>query len=276
MADTITELGQAWPSNVAAPSLSAGSSATTETPLGSTKGNFFGKEKAPLQARAAATQAIQEAVEEEGRNAVARAKIGEDQAHEQKATTDANMSAMQTLQDAHNAETNRLIEEHRPIIDAADKFKFHDYWSDGHTGNAALAAISSALLGFGTGQYHNVAMEIAKNDGERQVNEFNGLMERARLAGADEDRLAKIQERGWTNMGIMQAAKYNAVARKYDELAAQATTVEAQTTAKMNASLARKKAADEMEDVYKGLRTRSARNVSQSIAKPKATALPGF
>lgn len=269
----VTELDQAFGAGGAQPSSSAGNTATTETPLGSTKGNFWGKEKAPLAAMNAANQDVIGAQKEAGENQISRAVLGEEQAGAEGAQAQANVNELTALKDQHNAEIQRLLVEHQPMIDAADKFKFHDYFADGHTGNAILAAISSAMLGFGTGQYHNVAMEIAKADHERQVNEFSGLMERARFAGASEDRLMKIHEAGLTNLQIMQAAKYKAIADKYAQMGTQATTVEQQTAAKMGNAIAMKKAAAEMEDIYKGVRTRAARNVSHRISQPQG-ALP--
>jgi hypothetical protein len=215
-----------------------------------------------------ANKDIQEAVKEQGENAISRAVMEQEQAAEHKDQTTANLTELQTLNDLHKAEVNRLVEEQRPLMDAVQKFRFHDHWSDGNTGNAVLAAIASGLLGFGTGQYHNVAMEIAKNDHERQVNEFNSLLERARLGGGDMDRLLKTQEQGMSAMTMMQAAKYNAIADKYAEMGKQAGTVEAQTAARLGEAQARKLAAAEMAKYYEGLRTRGARNVSRSTPKP--------
>ena len=118
-----------------------------------------------------------------------------------------------------------------------------------------------------------MAKEIADSDHARQVDQFNGLMERSKLAGANMDRLLKVQEAGLSTMSLMQAAKYKAIAAKYDQMGAQATTVEAQTQAKMGKAQFEKLAADEMLKYYQGLRTRAAKNVSSSIRQPQG-ALP--
>lgn len=269
MADQVTELQQAFGATTQTPATSSGQSAATETPLGSTPGNFFGKEAAPLRAQGAANEKIGEAIKEEGENQVSRSVLGQEAAEKTGETAKANVSELQTLNDLHQAAINKELERAKPLIDAVDKYKFHEYWSDAGTGRAVLAAVASGLLGFGTGQYHNVAKELADADHARQVSEFNAMLERARMAGAGVDRLMQIQEHGLNTMTLMQAAKYKAIAAEYDRLGAQATTVEAQTAAKMGRAQFEKAAATEMQKYYQGLRTRAAKNTSQSIHQPQ-------
>lgn len=274
MADTVpvTELQQAFPSLAAQqPATSSGTSEATKVPLGSTKGNYFGKEAETLKKRGEINREIGKSVQEEGENLLNRAVIGQEEAGETADVGKANLTELQALRDQHNAELNKLIDQHRPIVEAVDKFKFHDHWSEPHVGQGILAAIASGLLGFGTGQYHNVAKEIADADHAKQVNEFNSLLERARMNGADEDRLMKIQERGSAALSTMQAAKYKAIADKYALAAAQATTVEAKTAAQQKSLYFQKLANEENQKTLEGLRTSAGRNVSHAIRQSQAT-----
>jgi hypothetical protein len=268
VADTVTELAQAFPT-APAPLSSSGGSSSTETPLGSKPGHFLGKEEAPLKAMGEANQAIVGATKEEGENQVNRAVIGQETADAGAGQAAENFDQMRAITDIHNANIEAEKARIQPMIEAADKFQFHQYWSDKGTGDKVMAALSSALLGFGTGQYHNVAMDLAEKDHQRQVSELNGLLERAKLGGASLDRLMQIQDHAMLSMAAMQAAKYKAIAAKAEQMGAAAGTVEAKTNADMISNMAMKKSAAEIEELWKGLRTKAARSTAQHFTTPK-------
>ncbi len=269
MADTVTELQTAFPPQAQPAASGSGASTGTEVPLGSAKGNFYGKERAPLEQVGKGVAGIQEGAKLEGEDKLNRALINEEQAGAEDTQQSQDVKDLQTLSSMHDAEMQKLIAKDKPIIDAADKFQFHQYWSDQSTGNKILAAISSGLLGFGTGQYHNVAMELADKDHQRQVTELNSLMERAKMAGAREDRLREVHKEALSSMSLMQVAKLKAIASQYAKMGAQAATVEAKTAAQMGQSLAMKGAGEWMLNYLKGLRTKAAHTVSQHISQPR-------
>lgn len=272
MADAVTQLQQAYPTVVPGTE-GSGTSNTTEVPLGSkpgSLGNYLGVEKPVFEKRGELAGKMEANAQQEGENKVARAQLGEEQAG---AEGDVAVNAQADLlaqQDQNTAALQKEVERLRPALDAVDKFQFHDHWSDGHTGQAVLAAVASGLLGFGTGQYHNVAKEIADADHARQIAQFNGILERARMMGGNVDRLLQIQKEAGVMQSAMLAAKYTAIAKQYQRLGAQATTAEQRQAAEAGVLLMQNAANEKKAEALRTLRRHVGATSTRTTKAPEA------
>lgn len=272
LVDQVTQLQQAYPTVVPGTEAS-GSSNTTEVPLGSkpgSLGNYLGVEKPIFKKREELAGKLHQSAEAEGANKVARGELGEAEAG---ANADVSVNAqadMLALQDKHTAALQKEVDRLRPALDAVDKFQFHDHWSDPHTEQAVMAAVASGMLGFGTGQYHNVAKEIADADHARQVAQFNGILERARMMGGNVDRLLSIQKEATVMQSAMLAAKYTAIANQYKRLGAQATTQEQRQAAEAGVLLMDNAANEKKAETMRTLRRHVGSTVSRTNKVPEA------
>lgn len=267
----VTPLATAFPTN--APNTSGASSGTaTETPLGATPARPLGIETPDIAAREKANRGLAGVVAEEGENALNRAVMGQEQAGATADVTADNLAEMHQFHDKYQKTLDAEMKRGDELAGRIEKSaKFHDYWADKSVGDKLLATIASGLLGFGTGQGHNVAKDLADADHGKQVQQLNALMKMAEMQGAHRGELMKIHEDATAHLTMVQGLKYKKIADEYAKQAALATTVEQRTAAKKAEEMFLKLAGEEKLKYDMSRRVKSSKSATQAV-KPAAAA----
>ncbi len=268
---SVTPLSTAFPTN--APNTQGTSSGTaTETPFGATPARPLGIETPDIAAREKANRALGGVVKEEGENKLNRAVMGQEQATAESGLATDTLGEMH---DFHDVYQKTLADEMKKGDELANRIEkasqFHDYWADKGMGDKVLATIAAGFLGFGTHQAHNVALELANADHDKQVAQVNQLMKLAEMHGAHVGQLQKIHEESMGHLSLMQSLKYKKMASEYAKQAAMASTVEAQTEAKKAEAMFLKLAGEEKLKYDMTRRLKSSRSAS-TASKPAAAA----
>lgn len=255
---------QILPFGVALPeqSTTSGNSASTPQPFGATPDNPLGVEAAPRAAEAAAGQAVVRATQAQGDTAV-----------DQAATQAAGAGNTATVQKQNLKEMEDQAAEQRLIEGEArarkldlqkrvSGFKFEDYWQKAGTGRRVLAEIASGLLGFGTGQYHNVVQELADNEHAKQLDQITQLQKRLEQAGADEREVHQFGMEARANLSAVHAQRLNAIAAETTAQAARYNTPAARAAADLATANAKAAAAKADLEADTGLRGSVAHQLS--------------
>jgi hypothetical protein len=266
----VTPLTSAFPTNQ--PNTSGASSGTaTETPLNATKANPLGVEAPDIAARQVANRKLEGVTGEEGANLENRAALGLGEANANAGVTGDSLAEMHKYHDAYQKELTTSMAEGKRLHDAIDAASnFHDLWEQKPMADRALATIASGLLGFGTGQAHNVVKDLSDADHQRQVDKVNTLMKIAEMHGADQKRLMEIHEDATANLTLMQSLKYKKIADEYAKQGAMAGTVEAKTAAAKAQAMFLKLAAEEKLKYDMSRRVKASRSATQATKTPVA------